>query len=214
MRFVTIITASILAGIAGVSVRRGAVLGRLPRWPLPTRFNNRRIHNGGGFEDVAPCFQLPIEQSQQAFVQPAFYEPLAKTADGRLVRHCFVGVELDELLEAQTILDLFFGLRVAQAVEMLKNHQAQKNPNTAGGASAMAVSGSNARFGFAEINFAGNGFEHAVGRAALLDGQIKKGGLFIAGGLHEFQTRFPSVLFNTFAEISFRVAFYFDVNPG
>ena len=131
-------------------------------------------------------------------MQAAGDEPLPKPADRRFIRHRLVRVKLHELLEAQAILELFFGLRIAQAVEVLQNHDAQQHADATGRASALAVGGRDAFFGDSEVHFAGDGFQDSVGAAALLHGQIKKGGLVLAFGLHGFLMRLHLQLFNYF----------------
>jgi len=120
-------------------------------------------------------------------MQAALNESLPEAADRRLVGHHFVLIQLEELLKAQAVVDLDFGLRVAQAVEMLQDHHAQQHPNAGGGTSAVAVGGRHACLRLAEIHFAGNGFKHTVGRAALLHSQIKKRRLVVSQGLHGSQ---------------------------
>lgn len=128
-------------------------------------------------------------------MQAARDEPLAKATEGGLVGHGFVRIELEELLEAQPVVDLGFGLRVAQPVEVLENHHAQQHANTRGGASDWAAGGGDACLGLGEIHFAGNGVEHLVAHAALLHGQVKAGRLFAAFGLHGVQSFSPRSLF-------------------
>ncbi len=91
-------------------------------------------------------------------------------------------IELHKLLEALPILELLFGLRIAQAVEMLQDHDAQQHTHAAGGPFALAVSRGHTR-----LHFARNGLKHAVGRTALLHGQIEEGGLVVSRSLHELQ---------------------------
>ena len=141
---------------------------------------------------------MRVEQGQQFFVQAAFDEPLAKSADRRLIRHGFVRVELHELLKAQPVLELFLGLRVTQSIKMLQDHYAQQHPDTAGGASPIAVSSRHARLGLGEIYFARDGFKHPVTRAALLHSQIKEAGLILAFGLHALLMPLCPPLFNYF----------------
>jgi len=81
---------------------------------------------------------------------------------------------------------------------MLQDHDAQQHADTAGGASAVAVSGGHARLGLGEIYFPRDGFQHAVARAALLHRQIKEGGLVLAFGLHGFLMCTHLRLFNYF----------------
>src|ERR1700722_559959 len=205
MRLVTVVTAPVFAGVAGVSVRGGAVFGCLHLRPLAAGFNNRRVHDGGGFDDVAPRLQLLIEQTQQRLMQTASNEPLAEAADRGLIGHGFVSIELDEFLETQPVLDLLLGLRIAQAVKMLQNHDPQKKPDPIGRPASLTVGGGHARLGLAKIDFTGNDFQHAVAGRSLLHGQIKKGGLLLSRYLHESQTQSSSQTFNSFAEISERI---------
>lgn len=110
------------------------------------------------------------------FVQAAFNESLTEATNRRLVGHGLVCIQLEKLLKAQAVVDLDFGLRVAQAVEMLQDHYAAQHADADGRASAVAVSGRHACLRLAEIHFAGNGFQHTVGSAALPHGEAQKGG--------------------------------------
>ena len=92
---------------------------------------------------------------------------------------------MHELLEAQPVLELFFGLWIAQAVEVLQNHDAQQYADAAGRTPALTVGGRDPFFGRSEIYFARDGFQNSIGTAALLHGQIKEGRLVFAFGLHE-----------------------------
>jgi hypothetical protein len=127
-------------------------------------------------------------------VQVAFDEPLPKPAKGGFIRHGFVRVELHELLKAQPVLELFFGLGIAQAIKMLQDHHAQQHADAARGATPVAAGGRNAFFGGSEIHFAGDGFQNPVGAAALLHGQVEKGGLVLAFGLHDASDPFTTSL--------------------
>ena len=182
--FVAVVALAVFArvtrlGIRSLSSPRGLGVGT-----FAAGFDQRRIHQRGAFDDVAAGFQLRVEQGQQFFMQVAFDEPLPKPADRRFIGHGFLRVQLHKLLKAQPVLELFLGLRVAQTVKMLQYHYAQQHADAAGGASAVAVSGGHARLGLGEIHFLRDGFQHAVGRAALLHSQIKEGGLVLAFGLH------------------------------
>ena len=74
---------------------------------------------------------MRVEQGQQLFVQAACDESLTEAADRRFIGHSFVRVELHKFLKAQPILELLLGLRGAQSVEVLQNHDAQQDADTA-----------------------------------------------------------------------------------
>ena len=77
-------------------------------------------------------------------------------------------VQLHKLLKAQAVVQLFLGLRIAQAIKVLQNHDAQQHPDAARGATALTVGGRDACFGGCEIHFASDDFQDSVGAAALL----------------------------------------------
>jgi len=74
-------------------------------------------------------------------MQTTLNEPLAKAANGGLIGHGFGGIQLDELLKTQPVLNLFFNLRVAQAVEMLQIIIPQQHTDPAGGPPACTIRG-------------------------------------------------------------------------
>src|SRR5262245_46954710 len=191
VRFVAVKTLAAFAGVTGVSVGGATFARGLSVRPLATGLNQCRIHQRGAFDNVTAGLQLLVEQAEQLLVQTALNESLAKPADGGLIGHGFVRVQLYEFLKAQPILELFLRLRVAQSVEMLQDHQAQQHADAAGGSSARTVGLSNALLGFIEIHFARDRFEHTVGAAALLHGQIKEGGLVVSRSLHGVQITSP-----------------------
>src|SRR5581483_7518477 len=184
VRLVAIKTTVVIAGVTGLRVRSAPVGGRCRIWTLAAGFDDGRIHQRRAFDDVAARFQLGVEQGQELFMQATLNEPLAKAADRGLIRHRLLSAKLDKLLKTQAVLDLLFRLGIAQIVEVLQNHDAQQDADAAGRASASAIGRADARLGLAEIYFTVDGFEHAVGRAALLNGQIKKTRLLILFRLH------------------------------
>ena len=107
-------------------------------------------------------------------------------------------VELHKPLETQPVLQLFFSLRIAQAVEVLQNHDAQQHAHAAGGASAVAIGGGNALLSGGEVHFACDGFQNRVDAATLLHGQIEKCRLVLAFELHESLITPPHRLFKNF----------------
>ena len=196
--FVAVEALIVFARVTRVGIGRASGAGRLGGGTFAAGFHQRRIHQRDAFDDVTTRFQLAVEQTEQFFVQAAGDEPLPKPADGGFIRHGLVRGELHKLLEAQPILELLFGLRIAQAVEMLQDHDAQQHADAAGAASAFAVSGGDAFLGGSEIHFAGDGFQNSVGAAPLLHGQIEESGLVFAFGLHGLLMRLRQRLFNYF----------------
>jgi len=73
---------------------------------------------------------------------------------------------------------------IAQAVEVLQNHDAQQHADAAGRTTAVAVGDGDALLSGSEIHFPGDGFQNSVGTAPLLHGQIEEGRLVLAFGLH------------------------------
>src|SRR5665213_2039875 len=193
--FVAIKTLVVFAGVTRVGIRRSSFARGLGGGTFAAGFHQGLVHQRDAFDDVTARFQLGVEQAEQFLVQAALDQPLAKPADRGFIRHGFVRVELHELLEAQPVLELFFGLWIAQAVEVLQNHDAQQHPDTAAGASALTVGGGDALLGGSEVHFARYGFKNFVGTAALLHGQIKKSRLLVAFGLHGYSDPSPRQLF-------------------
>ncbi len=107
-------------------------------------------------------------------------------------------IELDEFLEAQPVLDLELGLGVTQTIEMLQDHHPQQDRRTIGWATTGGISVCHLLFSLRKINFAGNDFQHLVGRTPLLHGQFKKGGLILAFSLHAFLTNIRRLPFKYF----------------
>jgi hypothetical protein len=93
-------------------------------------------------------------------------------------------------------------LRVAQTIEMLQDHYAQQQTHAAGRPATRAVGCGHLALRGREVDDAGDGFQNLIGRAALLHGQVKKGGLVVALGLHVSLMTPHLLLFKTFAEIS------------
>src|SRR5579862_8075569 len=87
MGFVTIKTPVIIAGVAGVGIRRSPFSSRFPFGTLATGFHNGCIHQCGAFDDVATSFQLAVEQAQQLLMQMAFDKPLPEPANGCFIRY-------------------------------------------------------------------------------------------------------------------------------
>ena len=198
MRHVAVVALAVFARVTGIGIRGLAGARRLGVRALAAGFHQRRIHQRDTFDDVAARFQLRVEQGEQDFMQSALDESLTKAANRRLIRHGLVRVELHELLEAQPVLELFLGLRVTQAIEVLQDHHAQQHADTAGRPPALTIGGRDAGLGLGEIHFARNRFQHVVGRGALLHRQIKKGGLVLAFGLHGLLMRLLQPLFKDF----------------
>lgn len=67
--------------------------------------------------------------------QQSIYEPAAKTAGRRLIRHRFKRVALHIILGAHPVFELFYSLRNARTVETLEDPHAQQHAHTAGGLS-------------------------------------------------------------------------------
>ena len=122
-------------------------------------------------------------------------------------------VELHKLLEAQPVLELFFSLWIAQAVEVLQNHDAQQHAHAAGGASAVAIGGGDVLLGGGEVHFACDGFQDWVGTATLLHSQIEKCRLVLAFELHESLITPPHRLFKNFCRDFFNLLLHCHGKP-
>jgi hypothetical protein len=186
MGFVTVEALVVFARVTRVGIRRATFARGLGVGAFTAGLHQRRIHQRDAFDDTAALLQLGVEQAEQFLMQAAINKPLTKPADRRFIRHGLVRVELHKLLEAQPILDLFFGLGITQSVEVLQDHDAQPNADAAGRSPAVTVGGGDALLGGSGIYFASDGFQDSVGAAALLHGQIKKGRLVFSFGLHDF----------------------------
>src|ERR1041385_7571378 len=139
-------------------------------------------------------------------MQAALNKPLTKPADSRFIGDRFVGIQLHKFLKAEPIPQLFLGLWIAQAIEVLQDHDPQQHPDPTAGPPAMAVGGPHAGFGLGEIDLLSDDLKHAISRPALLNSQIEEGGLGCSCSLHEALDRVSGrVIQNTFAEISYRV---------
>ncbi|HXA45879.1 MAG TPA: hypothetical protein VNZ25_10260, partial [Candidatus Angelobacter sp.] len=77
-----------------------------------------------------------------------------------------------------------------------------QHPNPAGGPAALTVGCGHTILRSRKVDGIGNGFQNFIGRAPLLHGRVKKGGLIVALGLHVSLMTPPLLLFKTFAEIS------------
>src|ERR1041384_5504972 len=150
--FVAIKAPTVITGIGGICIRGSTFGHSLDLRALAAGFNQGGVHHRGPFDNIPSGFQLLVEQLQQLLVQLAFDQPLTKAANGRLIQHSLVSAELDEFLKTQPVLQLLLGLRIAQAVEVLQDHNAQQNPNSARGPSTWTVSRSQALLSFSEIH--------------------------------------------------------------
>src|SRR5687767_15781494 len=113
VRFVAIKHPPALAGITGLSVWGAPLDGRLPPGRFAGRLQQGRVYESGSSHDITARFQLFVEHLQEALMQTALNHALSETADGRFVRRSLLGAQKSKFLEAQTILQLLFSLRIA-----------------------------------------------------------------------------------------------------
>jgi hypothetical protein len=117
-------------------------------------------------------------------------------------------------LKAQPVAQLRLGLRVAQAVEVLEQHHPQKHRRAVARPAQFAVSRLQPPFGLGKIDQRRDLFQHFIGPRALRQCPILKTDLLVFRCLHPLSTRFPTSLFNHFAEVSERAWHEVDVFPG
>jgi hypothetical protein len=123
----------------------------------------------------------------------------------RFIWNRFVGRQPDELLEAQPVAELRLGLRVAQAVEMLQQHHAQKHRRPMPRPAQLAVGRLQPPLGLGKIHQGRDLFQHLIGPRPLRQRPILKADLLVPGLLHPLSTQPPRPAFNHFAEVSKRL---------
>jgi hypothetical protein len=133
--------------------------------------------------------------------------PLAKPADGRFIRHRFVRPQADELLKTQPVAELGLGLRIAQAVKVLQQQNAQHHRRPVARPAQLAVSRLQPPLGLGKIHQRRDLFQHLIGPRPLRQRPILKSDLLVLRLLHPLSTPSPNLAFNHFAEVSVRVGF-------
>ncbi|HEX4141774.1 MAG TPA: hypothetical protein VHY09_15605, partial [Candidatus Methylacidiphilales bacterium] len=105
-------------------------------------------------------------------------------------------------METQPVAELRFGLRIAQAIEVLEQHDLQHHRRPVARSAQLAVGGLQPPLGLPEINPRIDLFEHFIGPCPLRQRPIPKTRLLILRWLHSFSTLRTRLAFNHFAEIS------------
>ncbi len=93
MRLVAIMRLTLFHRVTGVTVTTGgiALRGRAARG-----WQQRRVHQRAGFQNQALGLQLPVDHSQQLFVQAGFAQPLPEAHQGRFIRHGVLQAQANE----------------------------------------------------------------------------------------------------------------------
>lgn len=137
--------------------------------------------------------QLTIEHFQKLLVQPAGQQPFAETADRRLIGHRLGRAQPDELLKAQPVAQLLLGLRIAQSVEMLQNHDAQQHWHAMRRPSQHAVGRRQCLLRLAKVDPRIDRFQDSVAPCAPCHCEVKKDALFVRGSLHPSDCQIISI---------------------
>ena len=124
MRLVTVVGLAALGSESGVAIAATLIsFGRR----APRGGQQRRIHQGAGFQDQPLLFQLPVDQPQELLVQAMLPQARPETHQSGFIRHLVLQTQSHKTPPRKPVTHQFLTLRIGQSIAMLQQTHLEKH---------------------------------------------------------------------------------------